>query len=65
VLRKVGLATVVVAVAGGFAVGNLLSTGGEALSFLAAADPGGTRAAEVGLGLLPLVLLLLLGAALL
>lgn len=64
-LRRVGLLTVAATVAGGFAAGNLLSTGSETVSFLAASEAGGTRAAEVGLGLLPIVLLLLLGAALL
>jgi energy-coupling factor transport system substrate-specific component len=63
-VRRLGLALAVLAVAGGLVVGNLLSTGRLNLPFLAA-EPGGTRAAQVGVGLLPFILLLLLAAALL
>jgi energy-coupling factor transport system substrate-specific component len=63
-VRRIGLAITIVAVAGGLVIGNLLSTGQETLSFLAT-DAGGTRAREVGLGVLPVIILLLIGAALL
>jgi energy-coupling factor transport system substrate-specific component len=64
VKQRFGLVLVLVATVAGLVVGNLLSTGQLALPFLAA-EEGGTRAAQVGLGLLPIILLLLLGAALL
>lgn len=62
--RRVGLLLVVVATIAGLVVGNLLSTGQLSVPFLAV-EQGGTRAAHVGLGLLPIILLLILGAALL
>lgn len=63
-LRLFGLAIVIVAVVAGLVVGNLLSTGRWNVPFLAA-EAGGARAGHVGIGLLPIILLLLLGAALL
>jgi energy-coupling factor transport system substrate-specific component len=63
---RVGLAVVVVATVGGMVLGNLLSTGQLQLPFLAHADPtAGTHAAAVGIGLLPVMGLLLIGVALL
>jgi energy-coupling factor transport system substrate-specific component len=62
--RRLGLVLVVVATIAGLVVGNLISTGQLALPFLAA-GAGGTRAAQVGFGLLPIIVLLLIGAALL
>jgi energy-coupling factor transport system substrate-specific component len=65
-IRLLGLALVVLATIGGMVLGNLLSTGSLAVPLLASADPASTtRAAAVGLGLLPVILLLLLGVALL
>jgi len=61
-LRRVGLLVTTVATGGGMVVGNLLSTGRLAVPFIA--PSAGTHAAAVGLGLLPLVALLLIGAAL-
>ena len=65
-LRRVGLLLVVTATVGGFVAGNLLSTGHWQVPFLAhAAASSTTRAADVGLGLLPMIALLLIGVALL
>ncbi len=63
--RRVGLAIVVAATAGGMVLGNMLSTGSLHLPFLAGADTAaGTHAAAVGIGLLPVIVLLLIGVAL-
>jgi energy-coupling factor transport system substrate-specific component len=62
--RWVGLAAMIVGTVGGFVVGNLLSTGRLEIASLAS-DPPGTRAAQVGLGVAPFILLLLIGALLL
>ena len=48
----------------GLVAGNLLSTGKWNVPFLAV-EVGGTRAGHVGIGLLPIILLLLLGVVLL
>jgi len=64
--RRIGLAIVVVATCAGMVVGNLLSTGQLTLPFIASVDAASsTRALEVGLGLLPIMLLLVVGVALL
>ncbi len=63
-VRLLGLALVVIATVAGLIAGNLLSTGQIAIPALAA-DPPGTRAAQVGVGLLPIIILLLIGVALL
>jgi energy-coupling factor transport system substrate-specific component len=63
--RRLGLAVVVVATAGGMVLGNMLSTGHLQLPFLARTDAAtGTHAAAVGIGLLPVIVLLLVGVAL-
>ena len=65
-LRRTGLALVVLATASGMVLGNLLSTGRIAAPFLAHTDAlATTHAADVGLGLLPVMALLLVGVALL
>lgn len=64
VRRWVGLAAVVAGTAGGFVAGNLLSTGRFELAALATVPPG-TRAAQVGVGVAPFVLLVLAGVLLL
>jgi len=64
--RRLGLAVVVVATAAGMVLGNLLSTGQLHLPFLASTNAtSSTHAAAVGIGLLPVMLLLIIGAALL
>lgn len=63
-VSRVGLALVVVATVAALVIGNLLSTGAIALPFLEP-DASGTRAAQVGLGLLPIIIVLFLAAALL
>jgi len=63
--RRLGLAIVVVATVGGMVLGNMLSTGQVHLPFLARTDVAtGTHAAAVGIGLLPVMVLLLIGVAL-
>ncbi len=63
--RRIGLTIVVAATIGGMLCGNLLSTGRMTVPFLAHADTiTTTRAADVGVGLLPLMLLLLVGIVL-
>jgi energy-coupling factor transport system substrate-specific component len=65
-VRRVGLCIVAVATIGGMVVGNLLSNGSLHLPFLPQADlAGGTGAAAVGFGLVPVIALLLVGVALL
>jgi len=64
-VRALGLILIVSAVGGGMVLGTLLSTGWLQLPFLPAALASTTRAAEVGFGLAPMVLVLLLGLALL
>jgi energy-coupling factor transport system substrate-specific component len=66
VRRRAGLVIVVIATVAGMVLGNLLSTGRWQLPFLAHADaPTATYAAAVGIGLLPVMLLLLIGVVLL
>ena len=63
--RRLGLAIVVGATCAGMAAGNLLSTGAWQLPFLVPATAAnGTNAAAVGLGLLPVMLVLVIGLAL-
>ena len=65
-VRRLGLLIVAVATIGGMVVGNLLSSGALHPPFLAAGDSaGGTGAAAVGFGLMPMIALLLIGVALL
>jgi hypothetical protein len=54
------VAAVVAGTVGGLVAGNLLSTGRLELAALATTPPG-TRAAQVGVGVAPFVLLLLTG----
>jgi energy-coupling factor transport system substrate-specific component len=63
-VRRLGLVLVVLATAAGLILGNLLSAGRLALPFLAQADANATHAADVGLGLLPVLAVLLVGVAL-
>ncbi len=63
-LRRVGLVIVVAALVSGFVVGNLLSSGRLEFAVLAT-DPPGTRAAQVGVGMLPIMILLAIGVLLL
>lgn len=62
-VRLIGVAAVVVAVVGGLTVGNLVSTGSLAVPGLGPAS--GTGALQVGVGLLPFILLLVVGVMLL
>lgn len=62
--RWLGVAIVVLAVPLGFALGNLISTGHVILPVVGAVA-GGTGALQIGVGLLPVILLLLLGLSLL
>ncbi len=63
--RRLGLAIVIAATISGMICGNLLSTGRVTVPFLSHADTlATTRAADVGVGLLPLMLLLLFGIVL-
>jgi len=64
VRRRLGLAVVVAATAAGMVLGNLLSTGQVHLPLLTATATG-THAAAVGFGLLPVMVLLIIGVALL
>ena len=59
-----GLAAVAVGTIGGLVMGNLVSTGRIELAALAT-DPPGTRAAQVGVGVAPFVMLVVIGALLL
>jgi len=64
--RRTGLAIVVIATVAGMVLGNLLSTGQMQPPFLPHANaPTATHAAAVGIGLLPVMLLLLVGVVLL
>lgn len=64
--RRLGLAMVVLATTAGMILGNLLSTGQLQLPFLTPSAAGaGTHAAAVGIGLLPVMTVLIIGAALL
>lgn len=62
--RRLGVALVAVGVVGGFVFANALSTGRVEIAALAS-DPPGTRAAQVGVGTAPFILLLLVGLLLL
>lgn len=60
--RRLGLAFVGIAVLGGMFAGNLLAAGSLDIAFITSiTSDGSTRAMQVGIGLLPLMLLLLLG----
>ena len=63
-LRLLGLTLVTVATVSGLVLGNLISAGGLALPVLGAVT-GGTGALHVGVGLVPVMLVLLVGLALL
>jgi energy-coupling factor transport system substrate-specific component len=63
-LRWIGLLAIVLGVGGGFVVGTLISTGQIEIAALAS-NPPGTRAAQVGVGVVPFVLLVVIGVALL
>jgi energy-coupling factor transport system substrate-specific component len=64
--RRAGLAIVAVSTLAGMILGNLLSTGRLTLPFLVrATGTGATSALPVGLGLLPVIAMLLVGVALL
>ena len=64
--RRLGLAIVAAATASGMLLGNLLATGRVTVPLLAhAATTGTTHSADVGVGLLPVMALLLIGVALL
>jgi energy-coupling factor transport system substrate-specific component len=66
VVRRVALGVVVTATLAGMLLGNLLSTGQVTVPFVGhAGAPSATRAAAVGLGLLPVMTVLLIGIALL
>jgi energy-coupling factor transport system substrate-specific component len=63
-LRRTGLVIIALATIGGFVAGNLLSTGQIEIAALAT-DPPGTRAAQVGVGVAPFIVLIVLGTLLL
>jgi energy-coupling factor transport system substrate-specific component len=63
--RRFALALVAIATFGGLILGNLISTGAWVVPGLPAGAASATGALEVGVGLLPVILLLLLAAALL
>lgn len=63
-VRRLGLALAVLGVAGGLIAGNAISTGHLEIAALAT-DPPGTRAAQIGVGLLPFLLLVVIGMLLL
>jgi hypothetical protein len=63
-VRRLGLAFVVVGVIGGFLVANAISTGHLTIAALAT-DPPGTRAAQVGVGAAPFMVLIIIGLVLL
>lgn len=62
--RRVGLAAMASGAVGGLIAGNLLSLGWIEIAALAT-DPPGTRAAQIGVGLLPFIALMVIGACLL
>ncbi|MDX2166966.1 MAG: QueT transporter family protein [Deltaproteobacteria bacterium] len=62
--RRLGLALVVVGALAGFLIGNAISTGRLEIAALAT-DPAGTRAAQVGVGVAPFLVLVLIGLLLL
>jgi energy-coupling factor transport system substrate-specific component len=65
-VRRLGLLVVVLATLSGMILGNLLSTGRLHVPLIGTAEvASGTRAVDVGLGLLPVMALLLVGVALL
>jgi energy-coupling factor transport system substrate-specific component len=61
---RVGLGLVVVGVVAGFLVANAISTGHLEIAALATSPPG-TRAAQVGVGVAPFLLLIIIGLLLL
>lgn len=63
-VRRLGLALAAAGVLGGFVVGNAISTGQLEIAALAT-DPPGTRAGQIGVGVLPFLLLLVIGLLLL
>jgi energy-coupling factor transport system substrate-specific component len=63
-LRWLGLAIIVVSIPLGFLIGNLISAGSLSLPVIGAVA-GGTGALHIGLGLLPVIVLLLVGLSLL
>ena len=63
-VRRLGLALVVLGVVGGFIAGNAISTGQVEIAALASVPPG-PRAAQVGVGVAPFLLLVLFGLLLL
>ena len=62
-VRRLGLAMVVVGVVGGFLVANAISSGRWEIAALAT-DPPGTRAAQVGVGAAPFMVLMVIGLVL-
>jgi len=63
--RRLGLALVAVAISTGMVLGNLLAAGRVTVPFLThAATTASTHSADVGVGLLPIMALLLIGVAL-
>lgn len=62
--RRLGLALVLLGTLGGFLIGNAISTGQFEIAALAT-DPPGTRAAQVGVGVAPFLLVVLIGLLLL
>jgi energy-coupling factor transport system substrate-specific component len=64
-VRRFGLALVVLAAVGGMVLGNLLSVGALQLPLLAGLGGTTTRSLEVGLGLLPVLAILIIGVLLL
>jgi energy-coupling factor transport system substrate-specific component len=63
-VRRLGLALVVIGVGGGFIAANALSTGRWEIS-AHAADPPGARAGQVGVGVAPFIILVMIGLMLL
>ncbi len=59
-LRLIGVALVIIAVSAGMLIGNRISTGRMGVMGFGSVA-GGTGAAQVGLGVLPLIILLLVG----
>ncbi|MEO8605182.1 MAG: QueT transporter family protein [bacterium] len=62
--RRLGLALLAIGVVAGFVVANAISTGHLEIAALATTPPG-TRAAQVGVGVLPCLLLIVVGLLLL